>query len=314
MKVPDKGMLLDSLKGCIATSTLFLAYVTLPLAGILAGLFAPLPAMHYTLKSGKVVGVAIVLVTTAFLAILANPTIPLLYLIQGGLISLTLPYFLLRGWGGTRSIVSSAAASFACLLILVTLAWKFDGLDVHAIVLKGINSSINQTIALYKESGLKEDQLESLRQGMMQVGDVFGRIYPAITLVALGVIAGLNLQALRRIAERLNRPLALAELSTFRNPDHLIWFVIIPGFAMLVDSSDVATAALNVLVVTLTLYFMQGMAVALSMFERFTIPKFIRVTFYILLALQPYLAAALAALGIFDLWGNFRTPKLNKNL
>jgi uncharacterized protein YybS (DUF2232 family) len=314
MKVPDKGMLLDSLKGSIATLTLFLAYISLPLAGILAGLFAPLPVMHYVLKSGRAVGVAIVLVTVAFLAILANPTIPLLYLIQGGLISLTLPHFLLKGWGGTRSIVSSAAVSFACLLLLVTLAWQINGLDVHAVVQKGINSSISQTIDLYEKGGLKEDQLLTLRQGMRQVGDVVGRIYPAITLVALGVIAGLNLQVLRRVAERLKSPLALAGLSSFRNPDHLIWFVIIPGFALLVNNADVATAALNVLVVTLTLYFMQGLAVALSMFDRYMMPRFIRVAFYILLALQPYLAAALAALGIFDLWGNFRTPKQNKNL
>jgi uncharacterized BrkB/YihY/UPF0761 family membrane protein len=49
-------------------------------------------------------------------------------------------------------------------------------------------------------------------------------------------------------------------------------------------------------------------------FDRFAVQRFVRVIFYILLALQPYLAVAVAVLGIFDLWGNFRTPKQQENL
>jgi hypothetical protein len=193
-------------------------------------------------------------------------------------------------------------------------AWLLRGVDVHGMILKGINSSISQTIDLYEKSGLKEEELLNLQQGMKQVGEAVGRIYPALVLVALGAIAGLNLQVLRRMAEKLNRPLSLAELSTFRNPDHLVWFVIVPGFALLVENSGVSTAALNILAVTLSFYFVQGLAVALHLFDRFVIPRYIRIIFYFLLAFQPYLSVAMAALGIFDLWGNFRAPKQQKNL
>jgi len=314
MNFPDKGIMLDSIKGSVATAALFLAYISLPLAGILPGLFVPLPGMYYALKSGKGVGFAIVLITMALLAIIANPMVLMLYLIQGGLISLALPHFLDKGWGGMRSIVSGVALSFFCLLLFVTSAWLLRGVDVHGMILKGINSSISQTIALYEKSGLKDEELLSLQQGMKQAGEVVGRIYPALVLVALGAIAALNLQVLRRMAERLNRPLALTELSRFRNQDHLVWFLIVPGFALLVRNTDVSTAALNVLAVILALYFVQGLAVALHLFDRFAVPRFIRITFYFLLALQPYLAVALATLRIFDLWGDFGTPKQQKNL
>jgi len=53
MNFPDKGMLLDSIKGSVATAALFLAYISLPLAGILPGIFTPLPVMYYSLKSGR---------------------------------------------------------------------------------------------------------------------------------------------------------------------------------------------------------------------------------------------------------------------
>jgi len=314
MNFPDKGMLLDTLKGSIATLALFLAYISLPLAGILPGLFAPLPGMYYTLKSGKGVGFALVLITAALLAVIAEPMAMLLYIVQGGLLSLALPYFLVKGWGGAQAVAFSAAVGFAFTLLIAATLWLGQGVDLHREILSGINSSITQTAAVYEKSGLKGEELQTLKQGMKQAGEVFGRIYPALVLTGLGAIAGLNLLALRRMAIKLNRPLPIGEFRKFRNPDHLIWFVIVAGFALLPESSVITTAALNVLVVALSLYFLQGLAIILYFFDRFAVQRFVRVTFYILLVLQPYLAVAVAVLGIFDLWGNFRTPKKQENL
>jgi len=309
MNFPDKGMLLDTCKGSVATVALFLAYITLPLAGVLPGIFAPLPGMYYTLKNGKSVGIAIVLISAGSLAILANPMTLFLYLVQSGLMSLVMPYILAKGWGGARAIAFSVSAGLACILLVVLFAWLVRGIDLHGEILKGINSSISQTVKLYEKSGLKEEDLQSLRQGMEQAGAMIGRVYPALILVGLGAVAGFNLLMLRKMAEKFDFQLSIGELKNFRNPDHLIWFVIVPGFALLLKNADVSMAALNLLVLVLSLYFMQGLAVTVHTFERLSVSRLVRTTFYVLLALQPYLAVALALFGIFDLWGNFRTPK-----
>ncbi len=309
MNFPDKGMLLDTCKGSVATVALFLAYITLPLAGVLPGIFAPLPGMYYTLKSGKSIGIAIVLISAGSLAILANPMTLFLYLVQSGLMSLVMPYILAKGWGGARAIAFSVSAGLACIMLVVLFAWLVRGIDLHGEILKGINSSISQTVKLYEKSGLKEEDLQSLRQGMEQAGVMIGRVYPALILVGLGAVAGFNLLMLRKMAEKFDFQLSIGELKNFRNPDHLIWFVIVPGFALLLKNADVSMAALNLLVLVLSLYFMQGLAVTVHTFERLSVSRLVRTTFYVLLALQPYLAVALALFGIFDLWGNFRTPK-----
>lgn len=309
MNFPDKGKLLDTGKGSIATLALFSAYISLPLAGFLPGLFAPLPGMYYILKSGKSVGFAIVLITTALLAIIADPMVPLLYLAQSGLISLALPYFLGKGWGGARAIAISAFVTFASLLLAAAFFWMVRGVDPHGAILKGISSSISQTALLYEKSGLKGEELQTLQQGVKETGALIARIYPAIALIGLLLVAGLNLLVLKRMAVRLGQTLPVGDIKKFRNPDHLIWFAISAGFALLLNNSFVSTAALNLLVVTLSLYFLQGLAIILHFLDRFAVSRFFRVIFYVLLALQPYLAFAAALLGIFDLWGNFRTPK-----
>jgi len=311
MKVPDKGVLLDIGKGSIATISLFVAYMIIPVVGLMPGVYAPLPAMYYTIKSGRGVGLTIMLITVALLVVISNPMITMLYLIQGGLISVTLPHFLLKGYGGLRSIVTGVAINIACLLLIALIAWQYYGQNVNQIVVKWIDTSISEATAMYDKSGLKKEDILSLQQETKQV---IGRIYPSLAIVAMGVIAGLNLQALRKLAAKVGRPFALTDLNAFRNPEHFIWFVIIPGFALLINNAGVVTAALNILLVALSLYFIQGLAVVLSMFDKFAVPRFIRVTFYVVLVLQPFLAAGLAALGVFDLWGNFRVPRQRKNL
>jgi len=305
MNFPDKGKLLDTGKGSIATLALFLAFITLPPVGVLA----PLPAMYYALKSGKSVGIAVVLIISALLAIIADPMFIVIYLAQSGLISLTVPYFMGKGWGGGRTIAVSVFVAFAFLLLVAAFFWLVQGVDPHAAVLKQISPSIPQMTAFYEKMGYKGEELQTLQQVAKDYVALVARIYPAIVLVGIGVIAGLNLLVLRRMAARLGQTLPLGELKEFRNPDHLIWFVISAGFTLLLNNSDITTAALNLLVVTLSLYFLQGLAIILHFFDRFAVNRVFRVIFYVLLAIQPYLVFAATLLGIFDLWGNFRTPK-----
>lgn len=314
MKFPDKGTLLDLVKGSVATLTLFLAYVMFPLVGMIPGLFAPFPAIYYTLKRDRPIGTAIVAVSALVLALLADPAVTLLYLLQCGVISLTLPVFLARGKRGARSIAYAVAINLGVILLLAGIYGAAQGVNLHAQVLKGIQSSIAQTASLYEKAGIKGEDLKEFQQTMEQAGALIGRVYPSLVVVSLAFIAGLNLLVLRKAAARLPEPPATGDFVRFKNPEQLVWLLIVAGFAVLVPNPLVTTAALNVLVVAISLYFIQGMAIAAHFFNRFAVPRFMRVVFYVVLTLQPYLAIAVAALGIFDIWGDFRTPKQQENL
>lgn len=305
MNFPDKGKLLDTIKGSMATLALFIAFIALPPVGV----FASLPGMYYVLKSGKWVGVAVVLITTATLAIIADPMLVIVYLAQSGLISLAVPYFLGKGWGGGRSIAFSVVAVFVFLLLVAAFFWLVQGIDPHSAVMKEINSWIPQTTAFYEKVGYKGEDLQTLQRIAKEYVAFIARIYPAIVLVGIGAITGFNLLVLKRLTTRLGQTLPVGDFNKFRNPDHLIWFAIAAGFALLLNNDYITTAALNLLVVTMSLYFLQGLAIIAHMFDRFAVSGFFRAIFYVLLALQFYLMAAVAILGIFDLWGNFRAPR-----
>ena len=314
MKFPDKGILLDLIKGSVATLTLFLAYVTFPLVGMIPGLFAPFPAIYYALKSGRTTGTAIVVVSAAVMAIMGDAALTLFFILQSGVISLALPAFLTTGRSGSPGHSLHRRHQPGAILLLAAVYGVTQGVNPHTQALKVVNTSISQVGTLYEQMGIKGDELKALQQGMQQAGTLIGRVYPALLVVSLAFIVGLNLVVLTKFSARLPGLPTLGDFKSFKNPEQLVWVLIAAGFAMLVPNQQVATAALNVLIVTVSLYFIQGMAVIGHFFTRFAVPKLVRVIFYVLLALQPYLVVAIAALGLFDIWGDFRSPKKQENL
>jgi len=304
---------MDIAKGSAASLALFVAYILLVFAGPLAGVFAPFPVLYYTLKSGRGAGAAIIIIATLVL-ITISPAGALIYLLQCGLFSMLLAEFLSRGNGAAKSIAFTVAINLLVIAVLAISYVLLQGVDINSLVLKGINNAFIQTETYYSKSGLAGDELEVLRTGLKQAADIVGKAYPSLLTVTLVAIAGVNLLLLKKTIHRLPRRILIGDFGTFKNPDKLVWVLIVSGFALLVNNELVARSALNVLIVLISLYFVQGLSIVTHFLKRFQVPRFIAYIFFAVLVVQPYLTVVVAAAGLFDLWCDFRTPKKQENL
>ena len=311
---PVQGQILDVVKGSVATVTLFLAFVYFPVLGMIPGFFAPVPGAYYTLKSGRAVGLLVLLTTSALLLALADPMLLLIYLLQAGVLSLALPEFLLRLKGGARSVVYSVAINLLVVLLAALLYSYGTGVDLQAKVAKGVQSSIAQTVSLYQKAGVTGDELKAMQASMQQAGELVITIYPALVTLSLALVACMNLLVLARIADRVRMPLYVGDFKKYRNPEPLVWLLIAAGFGTLAPSTPVHLASLNLLIVVGALYSVQGFAVISHYFRRLKVPMFLRLLSALLLVLQPFMVLVVAVLGVFDLWGDFRSPKKQENL
>ena len=309
-----QGRILDVVKGSVATVTLFLAFIFLPVFGMIPGLFAPVPGVFFGLKSGRGTGIAIVLASAALLAVVADPLTVLIYLLHVAVMSLALPEFLIRLKGGARTVVYSVAINLVLIMIAAAVYGYFTGNELQSKVTKGVAASIAQTAALYEKAGIKGDELKALQESMHQAGALIVTIYPALVTVTLGVVACLNLIVVSRLASRVRRPVYLGDFRKYRNPEPLVWLLIAAGFCMLVQQNLVYLAALNLLIVVCALYAVQGLAVIGHYYRKYSIPKFVKIISCLLLIFQPFMVLAVAALGVFDLWGDFRSPNKPENL
>jgi uncharacterized protein YybS (DUF2232 family) len=302
------------LVGAAVTFALFAATFVIPPLGFFSGILAPFPVMYCRLRHGRVMATIILLAAVTALALLFGVNAAAVYLLQCGIIALLLPELLLRGYGAARSIAWTTAANIAILAVAAVIFTQVSGQDLQRALSGEISTSISRALALYEKSGVKGDELATVKQSMDMAAALLIRVYPSLVTILLGIMAGCNLALLRRPAFLMGYRLQLGDFKEFRLPEPLIWILIAAGFAMLAPNQIVTTPALNVLAVATTLYFLQGLAVVLTIFARQTFAGIMRVFLWVMLLLQPYLAALIAALGIFDIWGDFRTPKKKENL
>ena len=315
MVTGDRGLILDIVKGVCLTVAIFIAYLQVPLLGMVVGIVAPLPVLYYQLKWGRwMIGAVAVTATALILLLLGGLSVAALYLLQSGLLSVILPHFLVRGYSVSRALASAVLVVAVVAAATVIGYGTAQGIDIHGQVTVAIRTSLEQTITFYKAKGASAEDLQFLKEGMEQVAVLFGQIYPAMLLISLAAVAGINLLVLCRFRNRLTVKLPGTGISSFKNPEYLVWGVILAGFALLIDNGVVQAAALNVVVFAGFLYLIQGLAVVAHFFATYRVPAFFRIFFYVLLVLQAYLALAVVLLGLFDLWGDFRRPRIRENL
>jgi uncharacterized protein YybS (DUF2232 family) len=300
--------------GILGSFALFAAYIAIPPAGLISGLLAPFPAAFSRFKFGRATAVIIILGTVALLTVLFGVQSGILYLVQCGMVALVLPELLVRGLGAARSIAWTTATAVGICAIAALAVTVASGQNPHLLAVKEINDSINHAIGLYEKAGIKGEELDLVKQSMAMAATLIAKIYPALITIVLITISGLNLALLKRASSRWNFELPVGDFKDFRNAPLLVWLLIAAGFAMLAGNPVITTPALNILVILAVLYFLQGLAVILAIIARQAFSGILKAALYLMLLFQPYLSALVAVIGIFDLWGDFRTPRNQENL
>jgi len=305
--------IIAALAGMAGSFILFAAYLVIPPAGIFTGLLAPLPIALVRIRHDRFMALVALLASTAAMTALFGIAAGLFYLVQCGVIALVMTELLVRGFKGARALAWTTALNIVLLAVIVIFFAYASGQNVHTLVVDEIRSSVAQAVSIYEKGGVKGDDLALLKQTMATAADLVIRIYPALVTITLIIMAGFNLSLLKRFTAVVGR-FNLGEFNDYRNPEPLVWVLIFCGFSLLAGNRLVTTPALNVLAVALLLYFLQGLAVLLTVVSRQSAAGVLRFGLYLMLILQPYLAGLVAAIGIFDLWGDFRTPRKQENL
>lgn len=296
--------------GTLGSGLLFSASLAVPVIGFVSAFLAPVPLGLARIKGGSAVAGFSALLATLLLAVLFSPPIGAWYLLQCGLIGILVPELALRGFRPSRTIIWTTAVTVSVTALAVAAYVVSTGTDLQLFIQKEITDGITQASKLYEQhSGLSAQDLEVLKQGMQTVGQTIVRTYPALATINMGLISAVTLLLFMRTATKYALAVNLSPFKEFRTPALLVWLLIVAGFAMLAPSPLFTTPALNVLSVLGVLYFMQGLAVLFTISERTSFANTLKVLLGIILLTQPYLVVVVTVLGIFDYWGDFRTPR-----
>lgn len=240
-------------------------------------------------------------VTSLTLGIGLNVASSLAFLMTVGVATLMVAIGVARSWTLDRTF--AAALGVWVLGVSALYILTAGGLAAAA---EGARDQIDQAFAVALEAsmtaGADKKALDLLESERTSLVESVLHILPGLIALTGGAILSANLAITRRIAPAF----ADFRLRYWRAPDPLIWVFIVTGFGMLVGGRWLGIASSNVFVVLLGCYFLQGLAIVAYYLDRFGLPMSLRIGTYLLIAIQQLLAAVVLALGIFDLWGDFR--------
>lgn len=181
---------------------------------------------------------------------------------------------------------------------------------------QSLDKGFEATFTLYRDSGhFPADDLEAIKVFIDALRIQVARLFPALLLTSIICTVWLNIVVSqwllrRRDPSRTNRE----DLKNWRLPELLVWPVILAGIALVVPDEKLNTMGLNAGLVLLVLYLSQGLAIVSSLMQKWSLPLAIRAITYSLLFLQAYGIAFVAALGLADIWVDFRKPRLKKDV
>ncbi len=301
-------MVKDIVTGISTASLIFLVSVFIPIIGFVAALFIPLPILYYRLKLGRTNGLIIAVMTSLIMVILIGSlSIDVIFFAGLLLIGFMLgELFELNLTIEQTTLIASGSVILSGLISLV-IAGFLSGQGVLAIVSNYVAKNLELTLVLYREMGMSEENIQLISQSLDKIQQVLVTIIPALVSVSTLFVAWISILLAKPVL--INRSLNYPDfgpLNQWKAPEYLVWGVIGCGLALFLPHPAIRVIGINGLLILMTVYFFQGIAIVSFYFDKKRLPRFVRVFLYTLIALQQLILLVVIGLGFFDLWVNFR--------
>jgi uncharacterized protein YybS (DUF2232 family) len=301
----------DFYKGTVISSVCFMAAAFLPLIGSVFAIFAPLPVLYYYLKAGRLSGVAICAAALLILfaaSLLFNEPAGLGLILLMALAGVILAESLKREYSVERAVIIPSIILY--LIGFITLLYQSFQLDKPPfdLIESFLSANIQESISIYAKLGMPAEQITEIKESAGQISIFLTNVFPSLVLVAtcfaiwLNVLTGTKILRKNKIFNAY-----LRDLSNWRSPEKIIWLLIAGAAGLFfLPNETLKYGCLNAVIVCFFIYLLQGLAIISFLFKRKNIPAILRSVIYFLIFAQQYIFFLVVAVGLFDIWVNFR--------
>jgi uncharacterized protein YybS (DUF2232 family) len=304
----------DLVSGIALTCLLFGISGYMPIVGFFFALLLPVPILFYRLKIGRQKGIIIPVVTMLIMGLGFGGISPdILFFFGLLLLGFVLGECFERNLTIEKTILYSAGSVIASLVFFLFVYSQSHGGMIN-LLSEYVGTNLKLTLALYEEMDMPEENIVLISNSLDSIQYVLVRIIPSMAVALTLVVAWTSiLLALPIIRSRNLYYPDFGSLKQWKAPEPLVWFVIGSGLALLIPFQSLKIAGLNCMIVLMTIYFFQGIAIVSYYFEKKRFPRLLKIFIYSIIAMQQMILILVVGLGFFDMWLNFRKLDVNKN-
>jgi uncharacterized protein YybS (DUF2232 family) len=311
MVMDKRPYLLYTLLGVAATLIIFLLSLHLPFVGAIIIIITPLPVMVLCHRLGYRGAILAVLIATLVVSAISSPILGFVFFAEFGLFGILMYHYVFdKKMPWDRGILVSSLIVLTLLSVLVVVMKTATSLTLSDWVRQEIHQRGRDVLQLYAAEGTNDPSLGLVSEKLARL---VLRILPALIILSIWVEGLVNVSLFARVTRQMSSGRGQVIMKPdFRNwicPDWLVWGAIAGGFLMVTRVPSLVTIGLNTVILVLAIFFLQGIAIISFFFKQRNVPLGFRVVGYILIATIQLLLIVVAALGLFDIWIDFRKTR-----
>ena len=298
----------DIVNGVLITSLIIFISVFIPIIGLFGALFIPLPILYFRLKLGRKTGALVPAISGSILFIvIGGMSADVLFFVELLLIGFMLGELIELNYSIDKTILYATGAALLTGFMGLVVYSVLSGEGIYALVSDYVTNNLALTMVLYQSMGMSQENIRLIDRFLAEIQPLIVQILPAMVTASTLFVAWTNILIARPVLKRrlLSYP-DFGPLNLWKAPEYLVWGVIVCGLALFLPGSAINIIGQNGLLILMTVYFFQGIAIVSFYFEKKRFPRFIRFFLYTLIAVQHLILLAVIGLGFFDMWVNFR--------
>jgi uncharacterized protein YybS (DUF2232 family) len=310
-----KEVLKDIATGIAITSILFAASIKSPILGFFCTFLVPLPTFFYRSKFGRKIGIAVPGFTIiAMIIILGGFTFDVFFFIELLLIGFVLSELIELKLSIEKTFIYACIVVLSSSILVVLFYSNITGIQVGSLVSAYIIKNLELTLELYKNMGMPEENIHMISSSMESFQYVLIRIFPALAIASTLFIIWTSLMLAKPLLKTKNLFYPdFGQLNLWKTPEYLVWIAIACGILLLIPDRAVRLMGINGIIILMTIYFFQGMAIVSFYFAKKQFPRLLRFFLYSLIAIWQVILLIVVILGFFDIWFNFRKVEIKKS-
>ena len=308
MPTAEENIFRDLIKGISLSVLVCLMSIYIPIIGFFCALFIPLPIIFYHSKLGRKFGI-IICAATIIAIVLAIQSVSIDLIFFAGLLFLgfLLGELLHYDLPVEKIILYSSGGVLISGLICLLVFSNIRNVGIYALASEYITENLKLAIGIYENMGVSEEHIQMISDSMEQIRYVLVGIIPALIVAFTLLVSWINLMISKPVLIKNNLYYPdFAPLNLWKAPDYLVWAVIASSVMLFFPDKVFKIAGLNFLLILMTIYFFQGIAIISYYFEKKRVPRTLKVFLYSLIALQHFIFLFVIGLGFFDTWLNIR--------
>lgn len=291
-------------------TTVFVTAATIPVLGVFGAVIVPLPMLYYYSRQGRLYGILAFVLSLAIamtmLRALGFQTVFWYFLLLGS-VGPVLSEVLRKNYSIEKTVICSVSILLILILVIFFYMSLISAQTPWSLIGVHISAMVQENIDLYSRTGISMQHIELLRKNADRITRVLVGLFPSFILAGIAFFTWLNIIGGKWLFGKKGMWYPdFGDLLLWKTPDKMVWFFVMAGVFILIPSEGFPILGLNVMIVLLFVYLLQGLAIIGFFFEKKNVPVILRAFGYVLIFAQQFLLFVVTGLGLIDTWADFR--------